>query len=409
MISFSIGEYSDEVLCDVVPMQDFDDVFPLDIPKGLPPLRGIKHQIDFVPESQLPNRPPYRSNPNETRELQRQVEELLEKGFVRESMSPCSVPMLLVPKKDGTWRMCVDCRAINKIMIKYRHLIPRLDDMLDQLEQQLYANLSKCIFCVDKVVFLGFVVSYGVEVDEDKIKAIKEWHVSKSVTEVRSFHGLASFYRRFVKDFSTIVASLTKVIKKDKVFNWGNEQEHAFNVLKNKLCSAHLLQLPNFSKSFEVECDASGKGISDVLMQDSKPIAYFSEKLSGATLNYSTYDRELYALVRALATWQHYLWPREFVIKTDHESLSSMDTDGAIEALRRPSRSQDKELQAKITGLQWEIKKILIIEGKPTNESKNCEEEWRRCYTYFMVQVQAQMEEDWATQSPTKEPKKLNG
>ncbi|XP_060182724.1 uncharacterized protein LOC132612628, partial [Lycium barbarum] len=344
-------------------LQDFDDIFPEDIPKGLPPLRGIEHQIDFVPGAQIPNRPAYRSNPEETKELQRQVEELLKKGFVRESLSPCSVPVLLVPKKDGSWRMCVDCRAINKITVKYRHPIPRLDDMLDQLhgskifskidlksgyhqirmnpgdewktafktkyglyewlvmpfgltnapstfmrlmnhvfkdfhgkfvvvyfddilifsktldehvehlkqvfevlrKQQLFANLKKCAFCVDRVVFLGFVVSSkGVEVDEEKIKAIREWPKPKSVTEVRSFHGLASFYRRFVRDFSTIAAPLTEVIKKDKGFTWGKDQDDAFNLLKEKLCSAPLLQLPNFSKSFEVECDASGKGIGAV-------------------------------------------------------------------------------------------------------------------------------------------------
>ena len=127
-------------------LQEFDDVFPDDTPSGLPPLRGIEHQIDFVPGASIPNRPAYRSNPEETKELQRQVDELMEKGlhswkkgYIRESMSLCAVPVLLVPKKDGTWRMCVDCRAINNIMVKYRHPIPRLDDMLDELH-------GSCIF-----------------------------------------------------------------------------------------------------------------------------------------------------------------------------------------------------------------------------------------------------------------------
>jgi hypothetical protein len=120
-------------------LQEYEDVFPNDVPSGLPPIRGIEHQIDFIPGATIPNRPAYRSNPEETKEFQRQVEELLAKGHVRESMSPCAVPVLLVPKKDGTWRMCVDCRAINNITVKYRHPIPRLDDMLDELH-------GSCIF-----------------------------------------------------------------------------------------------------------------------------------------------------------------------------------------------------------------------------------------------------------------------
>ena len=120
-------------------LQEFEDVFPEEIPNGLPPIRGIEHQIDFVPGATIPNRPAYRSNPEETKELQKQVGELMEKGYVRDSLSPCAVPVILVPKKDGTWRMCVDCRAINNITVKYRHPIPRLDDMFDELH-------GSCIF-----------------------------------------------------------------------------------------------------------------------------------------------------------------------------------------------------------------------------------------------------------------------
>jgi len=127
--------------------------------------------------------------------------------------------------------------------------------------------LKKCDFCMDRIVFLGYVVSAkGIEMDEAKVKAIQEWPTPKSIIDVRSFHGLASFYRRFVKDFSMIASPLTEIVKKAVGFKWGEEQENAFSFLKSKLISAPLLFLPDFNKAFEIECDASGIGIEAVLM-----------------------------------------------------------------------------------------------------------------------------------------------
>ena len=114
-------------------LQELEDVFQEDGPSGLSSFRGIEHQIDFYPGATIPNGLAYRTNLEETKELQRQVEELMAKGHVRKSLSPCVVPVLLVPKKDGSWRMCVDYRAINNIMVKCRYPIPRLDDLLDEL------------------------------------------------------------------------------------------------------------------------------------------------------------------------------------------------------------------------------------------------------------------------------------
>ena len=156
--------------------------------------------------------------------------------------------------------------------------------------------------------------SKGVHVDKEK-------PTHTNVSEVQSFHELASFYRRFVKDFSTYDAPLNVVVKKDVVFKWGQNQIGAFESVKEKLTKAPILALPNFAKTFEIECDASNIGIGAVLLQEDHPITYFSEKLKGSYLNYSTYDKELYALVKALKNWQHYLFPKEFVIHSDHESL----------------------------------------------------------------------------------------
>ncbi|WVZ71118.1 hypothetical protein U9M48_019739 [Paspalum notatum var. saurae] len=175
---------------------------------------------------------------------------------------------------------------------------------------RLFGNIEKCSFCTDRVSFLGYVVTpQGIEVDEAKVQTIRSWPTPTTVSQVRSFHGLAGFYRRFVPNFSTIAAPLNELTKKGVAFHWGKPQEDVFNLLKDKLTHAPLLQLPDFVS------------IGGVLMQENKPVAYFSDKLSGPVLNYSTYDKELHALVRSLETWQHYLWPKEFVIHSDHESL----------------------------------------------------------------------------------------
>jgi hypothetical protein len=145
--------------------------------------------------------------------------------------------------------------------------------------------MDKCTFCTQRVSFLGYVVTpQGIEVDSGKIADIQEWPTLMSVTQIQSFLGLAGFYRKFVRDFSSIAAPLHELTKKYVPFAWSDSQEVAFRTLTDKLTHAPLLQLPDFNKMFELECDASSIGLGVVLLQEGKPVAYFSEKLSGASL-----------------------------------------------------------------------------------------------------------------------------
>ena len=156
------------------------------------------------------------------------------------------------------------------------------------LKEQLYANPKKCTFFTESITFLGFIVSsQGVSTDPDKIKTIPEWPEPRTLRKVCSFHGLATFYRRFIQGFNTIVAPMTDCVQKED-FVWTKVTSKAFYELKKKMTEAPILRLPNFSKAFEIACDVSGVGIGGgVLSQEGHPIAFFSEKLNGAKLKYS--------------------------------------------------------------------------------------------------------------------------
>lgn len=406
----------------------YNVLFPDELPTALPPLRNIQHCIDFIPGASLPNQAHYRLSPAEHEILQGQVNDLLTKGLIRPSNSPCASPAFLVSKKDNGWRMCIDCRALNRITIPYRFLIPRIDDMIDLLsgsiiftkldlrsgyhqirirggdewktafktreglyewlvmpfglsnapstfvrlmnqvlqpflskfvivyfddilifsrsepehlqhlsqvfqvlaDNSLYVNLKKCTFMASSVTFLGYVISTdGIHVDPSKVQAIEDWPVPTSIRDVRSFHGLSSFYRRFVKNFSSISAPLTDCLKKEK-FEWTEAMDKSFILLKEKLFTTPILALPNFNKPFEIDCDAFVVGIGAVLSQEGHPIAYYSEKNSDAQKKWSTYELELLALVQSLKQWHTYLIHREFVVNTDNHALKFLNTSAKV-------------------------------------------------------------------------------
>lgn len=171
--------------------------------------------------------------------------------------------------------------------------------------------------------------SCGLNVDPEKILAIQSWPTPRTITEVQSFHGLASFYRRFVQHFSSIMAPITYCMKSVS-FCWTLVAEHTFQIIKTKLTSGQVLILPNFNMAFELHCDASKTGIGAVLSQSSRPIAFFSEKIDGSRARYSTYDVELYAVVQAVKHWRHYLFHREFVLYTDHDALKHMGSQDKV-------------------------------------------------------------------------------
>ncbi|GJU48942.1 putative mitochondrial protein [Tanacetum coccineum] len=347
------------------------------------------------------------------------VTELFESGVIRESHSPFSSPIVMVKKKDGTWRMCMDYRALNKKTMKDRFPIPIIKELIDELfgaqvftkldlrsgyhqirmskeditktafrthhghyeflvipfgltnapstfqalmnevfapflrkfilvffddilvysrdmtehvkhlelvlktmqSQQLYANMSKCVFGATQVKYLGHLISgIGVSTDPSKVKAMQEWHVPMNIKKLRGFLGLTCYYRRFIKDYAIISNPLTDLLKKNS-FEWSSDAQVAFESLKSAMINALVLALPNFQEEFIVETDASDEGIRVVLQQQGHPIAFLIRSLAPKHKGLSTYEKELWVVVYALEKWRGYLLDRHFKIKTGHFSL----------------------------------------------------------------------------------------
>ncbi|GJS43201.1 putative reverse transcriptase domain-containing protein [Tanacetum coccineum] len=189
-------------------------------------------------------------------------------------------------------------------------------------KEKLYAKFSKCEFWLQEVHFLGHVVNQnGIHVDPRKIEAVKNWKTPTTPSKIRSFLGLAGYYRRFIANFSKIAKPLTSLTQKNQKYVWGVEQEEAFQTLKNNLCDAPILTLPHGVEDFVVYCNASNQGLGCVLMQRGKVITYASRQLKTHEKNYTTHDLELGAVVFALKTWRHYLYDTKSVIYTDHKSI----------------------------------------------------------------------------------------
>jgi hypothetical protein len=372
------------------------------IPLGVPPDRGFEHIIELKEGSKPVITTPYRHPKKYKDEIEKAIKELLNMGHIRPNSSPFASSVVLVKKKDDIMRMCIDFRALNKKTIKNGYLIPRIDELLDELhgaiyftnidlrsgyhqikmreediskttfrchydhyellvmpfvlknapsmfqscmncvfnkqlrkhllvffddlliynktweenlrhvdqilsimeEQSLYAKESKCDFGMTKVLYLGHIIGgKWVQVHQEKIQAIKEWPTPKTLTELRGFLGMCTYYWKFVKVFSQLCAPLTNLTKKGS-FKWDEEAQIMMDNMKEVMSTCLVLALLDFNIPFTLDCDASGEGLGAVLMQKRNPLAYESQKLRGPELLYNIYDKEMMAIMHELAKFR---------------------------------------------------------------------------------------------------------
>ncbi|UYV77192.1 K02A2.6-like [Cordylochernes scorpioides] len=387
-------------------LNEFSDIFDFE-KKSFPVSGEIKHKIDTSDYPPVRQRP-YRVSPAERRVIQSEVEKMMETKIIRPSSSPWASPVILVRKKDGSLRFCVDYRRLNKITKKDVYSLPRIDDALDTLSGSRYfstmdmrsgywqievddkdrektafitpdglyefnvmpfglcnapatfermidnvlrglkwdmclcylddivvygstfkehlTRLYKCHFASRQITILGHVVNeFGTQPDPEKVKAIVHFPKPRNFSETRSFLGLSSYYRRFIKSYANKSRPLNSLLKKDEKFIWGEEQDESFRILKQELGSSPVLGHFIEGAETHVHTDASGYGLGAVLVQiqndAERPIAYASRTLTKAEKNYSTTEKECLAVVWALGKFRPYLYGRPFTVVTDHHSL----------------------------------------------------------------------------------------
>ncbi|XP_058757922.1 uncharacterized protein LOC131631166 [Vicia villosa] len=422
----------------------FQDIFQT--PTTLPPIRNHDHHINLLPNTAPINVKPYRYPHSKKDAMTNLIHQMLEDGTIIPSTSPFSSPVLLVKKKDGTWRFCVDYRALNAVTIKDRFPIPTIDELLDELgsatiftkidlcsgyhqirvaskdtyktafrtfdghyeflvmpfgltnapstfqsamndllrpylrrfvlvffddiliystsfsdhikhlqvvfqlmkDNCFFLKLSKCVFAAKQIDFLGHVISAGgVAPDAEKVKAILDWPLPRSLSALRGFLGLTGFYRRFVHNYVTLAAPLTDLLRSNN-FKWSTEASTAFTNLKNRMTDMPVLVLPNFTKHFAIDTDASGVAIGAVLSQEGHPIAFFSKKMCPRMQAASVYVREIFAITEAVKKWRQYLIGHKFHIYTNQKSLRDL-------LLQRIQTPEQQRWTAKLQGFDFEI------------------------------------------------------
>jgi len=421
--------------------------------------RPVHHLIPLKEKDTRPFiRPIYKLTPKEQEEAEKQIKDLLAKGWIRPSQSPWAAPILFAPKPDGTLRMCIDYRGLNRLTVQNAYPMPRIDMLLDRLkdskvfssidlqagyhqikiaeedipktafrstighfeytvmpfgltnapatfqelmnrlfeplitkgyvtvylddilihskdakdhlkhikevlqilkDNKLYAKESKCEWNRTEVTFLGHLVgSDGIRMDPKKIDVVQNWPTPKTQTELRSFLGLANYFRKFVLGYANIAAVLNDLLKKqvpqqfdEKPDLWTAAHQDAFEKLKTMISKDIVLQYPDMNKPFEVITDASLYGTGAVLLQDGRPVAFTSKKFIPAEKNYTTGEQELLGVVNALKEWRCYLEGPVVTLVTDHHPLIYLQTQANL------SRRQTRWLEfLQRFHLQWEYR-----------------------------------------------------